>query len=933
MPLHRFSSRHALFVLHHHHTRNLHLESTQKNNPFTWCRGLTGMESWHEPSCPRPDIYPVGAGTCCLRCGRTQVTPTDPADPADHYTLSDAGSPWASTDSLSSLEEETGLSGDDGPKNGIYDKLKPAHIRLLSIAPGGFSDEVDCDLHQEDIRYLPSYTAISYTWSDDSGDRSKKKSVFLNSRLVAVTTSCELALRRARSNRERTKVWIDAICINQNDNEEKNHQVQLMAQIYARAASVLIYIGEEAGNSSELMRRLQTGLDLGLADLRVDIGNSSEFMRGLQSGLDLGVDDLRVDVVQLLSRQYFWRIWVLQEVALARRARLICGEESIPWADFATRLREPVEFGSVAMDAFLETRDAADSWPRDLKPDQMGDIPLVLSFIKPTLRDIGELPRLLDLSTFCRATEPRDKVYALLGLVGGTDGYGFLPDYDADLETVYVRTAVLIARSCSILALLIRAVCRRSISPHLPWVPDWRYPSLYISAMPTTGTRSVFQDLHMQTRFQGGQAELNREAVASAQSIEFTAESVCSLADLIQEGGLWVAHILPAENLPARLLEFAPGKSLESTLSLPDPRILDELKSLWLFRVPPQSSAVEDGAPSSSDMDECLILTRLTCSPSSSPPGSVLELPFLGLVRFRYHTKVSRPGGVSAIFPRRPIPVRIGRQPDHETYPGITQLDLAPLGLTWATIDDIEGLEERERQLRKYREEQGLTWATIVDMDKPENRRMPWKGQGLHDTIAMFIVGCHRTYELVYGATKALLRTLEEELQLLKRIGKYLTQEGQEALEQDSDILEAADQLCRRVRQRKNWEMLIDERGTLSAIQKSRSELEKADRLWGTGASLGSSWWQQQQLKELGDLCNQLESELWDKEWRESHEKDTSYRRTLEASILAERKRVADVALEKLRANMETNGQQELVETEREIWRRIRRICDSPAES
>ncbi|KAK0707764.1 heterokaryon incompatibility protein-domain-containing protein [Lasiosphaeris hirsuta] len=298
-----------------------------------------------------------------------------------------------------------------------YGKLWRKHdIRLLSIPPRDFNDQFHCELVHEDLNTLPLYDAISYTWADDSGDRRKNKAIFLGSVKFMVTSSCHLALQRARLHGH-TEIWIDAVCINQDDTDERSHQVQLMAQIYAGARSVLVYIGEESTDSSEVLNHLAQGMHL---------------------------IEKKAAVTTLLGRPYFWRVWILQEIALARKATLVC-------------------------------------------------VPLALSFVAPEFRSIEELPRLLDISSFCEATDPRDKVYALLGLATGTEGYGFLPDYDIDLEEVYVKTAILIVASCGPLALLTRTVCRRSISPALPWVPDWRsYSPVSLSL---TGEISILDEI------------------------------------------------------------------------------------------------------------------------------------------------------------------------------------------------------------------------------------------------------------------------------------------------------------------------------------------------------------------------------------------------------------------------------------------------------
>ncbi|KAK4206551.1 heterokaryon incompatibility protein-domain-containing protein, partial [Rhypophila decipiens] len=118
-------------------------------------------------------------------------------------------------------------------------------LRLLRIqqAPS-CQDPIQCTLIHETLhQLLPPFEAISYTWADESGDSLKKATISIDSRVFGVTLNCERALRRVRLRTQSRLVWIDAICINQDSDAEKTHQVQLMAQIYARAKRVLIYIG------------------------------------------------------------------------------------------------------------------------------------------------------------------------------------------------------------------------------------------------------------------------------------------------------------------------------------------------------------------------------------------------------------------------------------------------------------------------------------------------------------------------------------------------------------------------------------------------------------------------------------------------------------------------------------------------------------------
>lgn len=102
-------------------------------------------------------------------------------------------------------------------------------------------------------------------------------------------------------------VWIDAVCINQDDIGERGHQVGLMPQIYSGAKTVLMYIGE------------------------VSLFPPTVQKMSVQSVLDVELTIPPSYWTEMLSSRYFTRLWVLQEVALARKAILMCGEQSFPW--------------------------------------------------------------------------------------------------------------------------------------------------------------------------------------------------------------------------------------------------------------------------------------------------------------------------------------------------------------------------------------------------------------------------------------------------------------------------------------------------------------------------------------------------------------------------------------------------------------------------
>lgn len=114
----------------------------------------------------------------------------------------------------------------------IYSELRPERrdIRILTVSPGAFNDEIQCKLHSVSLDDNPSYTALSYCW----GDAKQRGHITVNGQTDSVTKSLELALRYMRRIEDEMVIWADAICINQYDAIEKSFQVAIMANIYAK---------------------------------------------------------------------------------------------------------------------------------------------------------------------------------------------------------------------------------------------------------------------------------------------------------------------------------------------------------------------------------------------------------------------------------------------------------------------------------------------------------------------------------------------------------------------------------------------------------------------------------------------------------------------------------------------------------------------------
>jgi hypothetical protein len=127
-------------------------------------------------------------------------------------------------------------------------------IRLVVLQPSNSEDaEIDCEIRRVKLSENPQYEALSYAWGTHDTD----VVISANGRIATIWENLSFCLRRLRSSDTPRTLYIDALCINQTDLNEKNHQVKLMGQIFRTAQRVLVWLGEAADHSDELFDYLK----------------------------------------------------------------------------------------------------------------------------------------------------------------------------------------------------------------------------------------------------------------------------------------------------------------------------------------------------------------------------------------------------------------------------------------------------------------------------------------------------------------------------------------------------------------------------------------------------------------------------------------------------------------------------------------------------
>ena len=176
-----------------------------------------------------------------------------------------------------------------------YSSLGPDSIRLLRLMPHKNENtertEIQCELFeytlQDPGKGIHLYEALSYTW----GGSDKPRSISINKQNLAVTENLHTALLRLRDCSFERILWIDAICINQENLKEQSQQVQLMATIYSKATRVLVWLGKTKDNSDRALERIRLAAENESPD-------------------SLNDKTIQKAILALLQRPWFQRIWV-----------------------------------------------------------------------------------------------------------------------------------------------------------------------------------------------------------------------------------------------------------------------------------------------------------------------------------------------------------------------------------------------------------------------------------------------------------------------------------------------------------------------------------------------------------------------------------------------------------------------------------------------
>lgn len=328
----------------------------------------------------------------------------------------------------------------------VYKKLDNIEdgIRILKIAGGKRKDGLCCSLIYDSLATAPKYEALSYCWGTEEANRAIPEG---NLKGFLVTEHLWRALMRLRMETEDRLVWIDALCINQQDVDERNHQLALMRKIYAKALRTIIWIGDFQPTRKSCKRAFPDEGDSGLT-LCVKPGLA-------ETEHDNAVEDLRNDLQRLQTQpnpdgksDVWWRrLWCIQEFHFsANRPSVYMGPHAVKWEHFYT-LFEP---DKTPLETFEQLRDK-------------------------TPKSLSEL---IALTGPFNSSDPRDRIFALLGMAPAA-GAAIPPDYHHSVIRVIEEAVIYLIKESSTLDILLDerptriAWGKNQLVGVMPsWIPD-----------------------------------------------------------------------------------------------------------------------------------------------------------------------------------------------------------------------------------------------------------------------------------------------------------------------------------------------------------------------------------------------------------------------------------------------------------------------------
>ncbi|KAH9219729.1 heterokaryon incompatibility protein-domain-containing protein [Leptodontidium sp. 2 PMI_412] len=351
----------------------------------------------------------------------------------------------------------------------------------MELQPGHPKSPIICQLREHTLSTNDNpYEALSYVWGDEHQTRI---TIQVNDGSLEIGPSLHCALRFLRHPEQKRFLWVDAICIDQSSFRERSIQVPLMCEIYRNATATICFLGPEISTTQTMFTMLEK---LAEESKTINEGrlNSAETLPAFVSDLPRHPVRTKVfeeyfadgTIVDIATRTWWHRAWTVQELMLSSNATLMIGKYTITWDDLCAavdhglnmQIWEHVFLGFIVNPVVVPYISMRALMNRYRLPDQL-DTSAV------------DLTRLLIHCRHRESQDPRDKIYAVLGILRNSHSEALKADaldapkvevgYGKDVREVYrsmSRELILKANNLDVLG-----ICPKSKLDLPSWVSDW----------------------------------------------------------------------------------------------------------------------------------------------------------------------------------------------------------------------------------------------------------------------------------------------------------------------------------------------------------------------------------------------------------------------------------------------------------------------------
>ncbi|MDI1490377.1 MAG: hypothetical protein OHK93_001579 [Ramalina farinacea] len=356
----------------------------------------------------------------------------------------------------------------------VYKPLsqETSEIRILWLLPGSGTSPIEVRLEHVPFESAGQlqYEAISYAWGppEDPGTINMKTTSSDIISTLSIRRNLYEGLQQLRLEDGERALWADAICINQHDLEERGQQVERMAEIYKTAKQVVVWLGradDAAGIAIRLFNKIASNVEFESQSDRIVCRSPAEEDHWANLELPLPFDHTEWAAMRsFTSRPWFSRLWVWQEI-VQEEVVFMCGRYQLSKAimelvatTVSRKLKEPLKVDVI---------------------NQCADITKILM-----TSALLTLQSYIDMTEEAQCSDPRDRIYALRGLVSPSECIRDLaPDYTKSSIALYRDVVLKYLSAAGELNLLSECSTRRHLSfsdtSSIPtWIPDFSRPAL-----------------------------------------------------------------------------------------------------------------------------------------------------------------------------------------------------------------------------------------------------------------------------------------------------------------------------------------------------------------------------------------------------------------------------------------------------------------------